>query len=572
MIKLSDKVSRIILAVIIVLSLAVSIVFMNVKQGYHEDELFTYNLANSSKQLKIDGGWNTPEDFTDYLMPYEHGFDYAQVYKNQNIDAVHPPFYYDVLHTVCSIFPDSFSPVFAFSINIAAMAGTLIFLFLIAKRITSDNFYSLIASGAYAISIACFTTTIYIRMYAMLTFFVASFVYLILRLYDKKGTVNIKDCLVLTADVALGVLTQYYFAFFAGLVGIVFLVFKIKEKNIRDFFFVLGSCLVAGGIALAIYPQTISDVFGSNRGLGSLNVDIDAITLVTYVGYKLLTYAEIVAKELFLGQAWLFALCTVGAAALWIYLRFVKKRKIPRKAMFIVFPPLAFFLFIALISPFNSDRYVMPSLPFIAMIYAFAFIRAGELIKNEKLRLAVPAAMLLASVLALCVVRPYYIYGKSNLYNIRDKYCVLVSAGMREWNKNIDKFMQYDGTLIVQTPNLDPNLGADLDVFATKRGVVTNGKLKALADSYINNAAKDGLKDSMDVLKTDEKLASLDSVTVYISRLSDTKSVIDYIVKNTKFKSYELIQSDYSFEDYYNWYDYFAETESYCNVYSFTAA
>ena len=36
-----------------------------------------------------------------------------------------------------------------------------------------------------------------------------------------------------------------------------------------------------------------------------------------------------------------------------------------------------------------------------------------------------------------------------------------------------------------------------------------------------------------------------------------------------KFKNYELIQADYSFEDFYNWYDYFVETESYCNVYRF---
>ena len=38
---------------------------------------------------------------------------------------------------------------------------------------------------------------------------------------------------------------------------------------------------------------------------------------------------------------------------------------------------------------------------------------------------------------------------------------------------------------------------------------------------------------------------------------------------NTKFKNYELIQADYSFEDFYNWYDYFVETESYCSVYRF---
>ena len=73
--KLSKTTTRVILAVIILLSLGVSTLFLFTKQGYHEDELLTYNLANSSKQLNI-GGWNTPEDMNEYLAVYpEHRFD-----------------------------------------------------------------------------------------------------------------------------------------------------------------------------------------------------------------------------------------------------------------------------------------------------------------------------------------------------------------------------------------------------------------------------------------------------------------------------------------------------------------
>ena len=49
--KLSNKTANIILALIIIISLGISTAFMFTKQGYHEDELLTYNLANSSKQL-----------------------------------------------------------------------------------------------------------------------------------------------------------------------------------------------------------------------------------------------------------------------------------------------------------------------------------------------------------------------------------------------------------------------------------------------------------------------------------------------------------------------------------------
>ena len=86
--KLSDKKANLILALIIVISLCISTCFMLTKQGYHEDELLTYNLANSSKQLNTEG-WNSPEDFNEYLAVSDaHRFDYAQVYQNQPLVIV----------------------------------------------------------------------------------------------------------------------------------------------------------------------------------------------------------------------------------------------------------------------------------------------------------------------------------------------------------------------------------------------------------------------------------------------------------------------------------------------------
>ena len=186
--KIDNKKAGIILSVIIILSLAISTFYMAAKQGFHEDELLTYNLANSSKQLNVDGDWNNPEDFNEYLTVSEdHRFDYAQVYENQIIDASHPPLYYALVHTVCSLFPNVFSKWLAYSINVLAMVGILILLFKIGKKVSGNNLYALIASGAYALSIACITTTIYLRMYATLTFFVLAFLYMSIVMYEKKN-------------------------------------------------------------------------------------------------------------------------------------------------------------------------------------------------------------------------------------------------------------------------------------------------------------------------------------------------------------------------------------------------
>lgn len=51
--KIDNKKARIILAVIIAVSLVISTVYMFAKQGFHEDELLTYNLANSSNSLML---------------------------------------------------------------------------------------------------------------------------------------------------------------------------------------------------------------------------------------------------------------------------------------------------------------------------------------------------------------------------------------------------------------------------------------------------------------------------------------------------------------------------------------
>ena len=566
-----NKASRVILAAIIIVSLAISFVFTAVKQGYHEDELLTYNLANSSKQLNVDGEWNTPEDFNEYLAAGEHRFDYENVYRNQVIDASHPPLYYALVHTVCSFFPGVFSKWLAFAINVVMMTGALILLYHIGRRVTGNNLYALIGVGGYALSAACITTTIYLRMYASLTFWVLAFLYLTLRIYDKKNTVSTLDCVPLLITVTLGTLTQYYFILCAGLIGLVFLIFKIKEKNVKDLIFYAVTAVIGAGIALAVYPYIITNVLGGNRGFGSLKVEIDMITVVTYVIYKIACYIQILAKKLFLGQVWLLGVCVCFAFAAFLWFRFKKKDKLPRKAWFIIVPGVVYFFFIAIVSPFNSDRYVMASLPLLSLMFTFAYIRiVKRLIAVKKLHAALPACMLAASALAFAVVRPYYIYGTTNLYDVQTGNCVFVGTAMMEWNKCIDKFMNYDEVMIAKTTEMSKTLYSELDDFAQKRGVVTNGKVGSLAQSFMSNGSVERTEsDSLDKLVNDKKLSGLDEVTVYISRLADEQSVIDKITENTQFKNYTLIQKDRDFDEFFNWYDYFVETESYCNVYRF---
>ena len=584
--KLTGKLSALLLALIILASLTVSCFVMNTKQGYHEDELLNYNLANSPQLLLeddvkaklADGSAKTPEDFNAFLAVSDaHRFDYGMVYHNQIVDGVHPPFYYALVHTVCSLFPGVFNKWLGFVVNLMMMAGALLLLFRIGKRVTGTNFYALIAVGGYALSIACVTTTIYLRMYATLTFFVLAFFVLTLRIYDRKNEVKLTDLLLMLVTVTLGILTQYYFVVFAGLIGLVFLIFSIKEKHIKTLLKYMITAVIGAGIALAIYPNMLMQVLGSDRGVGSTgSVNIDFITILTYVGYKLLTYVQVLSKDMFLGQMWLCVLCVACLIGFGVYFRFVKKQKLPRKAWFLIVPGVFYFMGIALISPFNSDRYIMASMPMLSMIMTFGFIRIVNLLPNPKLHLALPACMLAVSIAGLVLVKPYYTYGKSSLYEPKTRDCLFVGTPMQEWNKNLDKFMLYDTATIVQTSMNMDGLVEEIEAFANKRGVITNGKIGGMVDSFIDSGSGKGDAKSkednlstttLDTLKSNKEPADKKELTVYISRLADNKAVLAYLRDTLGYTKQTLIEADQSFEDYFNWYDYFVETESYSNVY-----
>ena len=569
--KLNNKKTAILLAVVIVLSLTISTLFMLSKQGFHEDEILTYNLANSSKQLNVNGGWNNPEDFNEYLTVSPDGrFDYGLVYENQIIDASHPPFYYALVHTVCSFFPQTFSKYLAFSINMLAMTGILIILFKIAKIISKNNLYSLIAVATFALSIACFTMTIYLRMYSTLTFFVLSMIYMNLKIYEQKNTAKAKDFIILGVITLFGTLTQYYFILFEALTALIMLVFKIKEKCFKD----LRNYIIAVGVgsvlALCIYPFIITNVLGGNRGLGSIEISVDFITIVTYMLYKICTYFQVLAKDVFINQVWLFVALTAIALVFAVYMRFVKKEKLSRTAFMAFIPSIIYFIAISLVSPFNSDRYIMASLPLIVTLIVFTFLKLALLTKNKRLFYTVPVCIAIICAIGIISVKPYYTYGKKpELYTPQTEKCVFVGTAMLEWNKSIDKLANYDEVMIVQTDKFSTTLDEELEAFASDRGIITNGKITEFMDGYMNNGGEKEKTDSMSALKTDEKLSNEEYITVYISRLADEQSVIEYFTENTKFKKHDIISSDYAFNEFYNWYDYFVETESYCNVYRF---
>lgn len=120
--------------------------FGHTKIGYDGDEVFSYMSSNSEVNYKEltalqDNSWYPSEYFHDALSVKEgYRFHYEIPVRNQATD-VHPPFYYILLHTICSFFPGQFSMWYGIALNIILTLLSLFVLFLLLRLFIGAAFY-----------------------------------------------------------------------------------------------------------------------------------------------------------------------------------------------------------------------------------------------------------------------------------------------------------------------------------------------------------------------------------------------------------------------------------------------
>ncbi|MDE6973708.1 MAG: hypothetical protein K2P38_11500 [Lachnospiraceae bacterium] len=116
-------------AVLLILELAVLFYYGNQKAGFHEDELYTYYSSNKTAGLFVnDRQWMERDELrNDFVVLPGEGFRYDVVWQMQSWD-VHPPLYYFLFHTVCSLFPGVFSKWLGIGLNLLFFAGSFMLL------------------------------------------------------------------------------------------------------------------------------------------------------------------------------------------------------------------------------------------------------------------------------------------------------------------------------------------------------------------------------------------------------------------------------------------------------------
>lgn len=251
--------------------MAAAFYFCTQKQGFHEDEYYTYySTARTNGFYVEDEQWMERETYrNEFVVLPEARFQYGLVKLVQSWD-VHPPVYYWVFHTVASMVPNVFSKWIGLSINLFLHGINIILLtylsYLVAEK---DSKLPLFVTLFWGLGSAVLSGVVFIRMYEMLTMFILLCGILHIHTVQRnEKKLPVLRCLVPMAAVTyLGFLTQYYYFIFLFYLAIAFCVWLLwRDRNIRN-------CLrygISQGIAFVVayltYPSCLGQMFRGQRG------------------------------------------------------------------------------------------------------------------------------------------------------------------------------------------------------------------------------------------------------------------------------------------------------------------
>lgn len=342
------------------------------KNNFHEDEIYSYRLANGNISDPVFGETYYPSGvaWTDFTtVEGEHRFQYGNVWKNQ-ADDVHPPLYYAILHTICSVFPGCFSKWFAGIINILSALRTLFFVRKQVMLFTGDEKLRGIISLTFIVSAGILSAVSFLRMYTLVMLEVTALTYVLLRQIGEVSGTRRKDYVMLFACMVCGALTHYYFVLYAILISIAYGILLLCKKAYKE----MGMfCLTQGlsaAISIGIFPTMLYHVFSGNRGRESFDNLADSVSQGGFD--RIDTFFNFFNQELF-GGILVYIAASVGACFLIVDIQrhqndfSNERRKVIEQYFCVLFASILYFVVIAFSAPYLTDRYMFP-------IYAVVFV------------------------------------------------------------------------------------------------------------------------------------------------------------------------------------------------------
>lgn len=240
--------------------------FADVKQDYHSDEIWSYGLANSKEgpyiymtddqsENRNFGQWVSGDVLRDYVTVREgEGFDYGQVWYNLSMD-MHPPLYFSILHTICSIFSGSYSLWYGFLINVAAFIIGQFFLFKTVRNLSGSDILAVAGCVLWGSSVAASSVTVFIRLYGLSAMWVIILMYFYSRMMLRMKFEFTKDILPIAIVTYLGAMTNHFFTAFAFCFTGAFCFYFLFTKRYKTLAVYAVSILAAVGLMFLCIPN-----------------------------------------------------------------------------------------------------------------------------------------------------------------------------------------------------------------------------------------------------------------------------------------------------------------------------
>lgn len=549
--------------IIIFASCCIMVFFIQQKEGFHEDEIFSYGSSNYSKDnvfqpygdkdyvgKTIDNEiihtknpfknlfyflahpqtfmekleeeeknevpvWKTKEEAKEYLAIQKNDvFNFLSVYINQSRD-VHPPLFYFLVHIFSILFFDKFSKYIIFILNLLLFVGCCIILKKIMFKL-NKSYLSIPVLIMYAFCTGTISTVIFQRMYMLLTFFMLLYTYLMIIYLKENHTTDKKFKSRLLITIILGFMTQYYFCVYAiclfVLVGIVmYKKFKqVYKGQLKEQF-----KQVHNGQSKEQFKELYNEQF---KELFKIHLKAAILGIIIYpasIYHIFFSYrgTSAISKN-FRINAFLKLACNayglsfIVGIILLIFFSIVSiyalRRKNDNTIFILQFSILCYILIISKTSPYSDIRYIMGILPVIAIVACCAIDTISMNSKKEIITIF-SAVVLVFSLYRACIQKPEYLYSgyKNNIKIAKEnsnlKFIYIEDNGFNHI-QSMPEFMIYDKSLIL-------------------------------------NVKKDELK----YLKDNKELQYGKSFIVSIKRYMDTEEIIKEVTKLTQCSNYELL-------------------------------
>lgn len=384
------------MTIIMMLQLVVASYFCIQKQGFHYDEYYSYYSANVTHGLApTDREWKEVSEIRSEFRALEgEQFRYDMVKIMQSYD-VHPPLYYMILHTVCSLFPGLFSKWLGLGINLLFFIICYWLLAYIAYHVFHKNKYmTAVVCLLFGFQVGVLSGITFIRMYMMLTMWCLGIVVWHIPTWKQGIKLSALNSIILFLLVMAGFLTHYYYAVFLFFLAAYTCLYNWwGRKDFKRSF--LYGCVVCLGMVAAViyYPSCLSHIFRGYRGTEAVGAFFDIQNTVFRINF----FTELMNESVFGGALWLFLLIVV-ILLLAVFVR--KKGKSMWKKLLqehqgmiqIAFTTVGYFLVVAktaLLNAEEANRYELPIYGFcmlvmVAVIYYLVTYLMKEVMTTGK--------------------------------------------------------------------------------------------------------------------------------------------------------------------------------------------